>query len=498
MINTNFVLKVSEYIEANPPERLSETYLSKHIVGAITYALKAVAFCDDDDDDDWRRRRRKPETTGDNWSTPEDAQIVISCGGSLYVYDRTIWRRIDDKDLKMLCLLYDGKQTTINDKPTIIGMTDRKAKSIATLTTLLHTTRRPNFFDEPPIGLAFTDGFWTIEDGSLECVEHHPKHKTTFGYGFPLDDEDQPVGAWLKYLDSLWRDDEDKQQKIDALQEWIGATLIGRATSYARAALFIGTGANGKSVLQTIIEELFPPQNVTTASPAHWHKDYTLASLQDSRLNVCSELPEYRALDTSATFKAVLSGDRVEARLIYRDPFSFRPIAGHLFAANALPNIGSGDFTQGFFRRFLLFTFNRNFKDDAGMERRDQQEILEEIRVEHASILWWALHGACRLLKRGEYTLPASHELTIQEWHQDSDPVQDFIQSCCKPDGDGTLLKYIYDDYVTWCESVGRKRMTNRTLAKRLRQLGINQWRGNGGTKVSLAVKMKTEWLDYA
>ena len=76
--------------------------------------------------------------------------------------------------------------------------------------------------------------------------------------------------------------------------------------------------------------------------------------------------------------------------------------------------------------------------------------------------------------------------------------MQDFIQSCCKPDGDGTLLKYIYDDYVTWCESVGRKRMTNRTLAKRLRQLGINQWRGNGGTKVSLAVKMKTEWLDYA
>jgi len=59
MINTNFVLKVSEYIEANPPERLSETYLSKHIVGAITHALKAVAFCDDDDES-----LRQLETTG--------------------------------------------------------------------------------------------------------------------------------------------------------------------------------------------------------------------------------------------------------------------------------------------------------------------------------------------------------------------------------------------------------------------------------------------------
>ena len=59
MISTNFVLKVSEYIEANPPERLSETYLSKHVVSGITSALRAVSFCDDDDDD-----QRRLETTG--------------------------------------------------------------------------------------------------------------------------------------------------------------------------------------------------------------------------------------------------------------------------------------------------------------------------------------------------------------------------------------------------------------------------------------------------
>ena len=166
MISTNFVLKVSEYIEANPPERLSETYLSKH------------------EDDDWRRRRRRPETTGDDWSTPEDAQIVISCGGSLWLYDRTIWRRLADDDLVMLCLLYDGKTTVINDKPTTIGMTGRKASAIASLTKKLHTTRRPSFFDEPPLGLSFQDGYWTIEGGVLECVEHHPRHKTTFGTAF--------------------------------------------------------------------------------------------------------------------------------------------------------------------------------------------------------------------------------------------------------------------------------------------------------------------------
>ena len=497
MISTNFVLKVSESIENDPPKRLGETYLSKHLVRIITEALRSVSFCDDDGDD-WRRRRRQQETAGADWSVPDDAQLVISCGGSLWVYDRTVWRRVDDKDLIMLCLLYDGKWMTIDKKPAIIPMTHRKAGNIATIAKTLHTTRRPSFFDQPPTGLTFKDGFWTIEDGALSCVPHHPRHKARFGYDFELDGTEGKADAWLKYLNSLWRDDDDKQQKIDALQEWIGVTLIGKATSYARAALFTGSGANGKSVLQSIIEELFPPENVTTASPAHWDKEYTVANLRDSLANICAELPEYRALDTSATFKAILSGDRVDARLPYKEPFSFRPVAGHLFAANALPNIGSGDFTHGFFRRFLLFTFNRNFAGgDAGMERRDQGEIMEEIRGEHPLILMWALHGACRLLRRGEYTLPASHQLSIEEWHQDSDPVQDFVLSCCTPDGEGTLLKHIYNDYTSWCESVGRKRMTNRTLAKRLRQLNVKAWKGNGGTKVALAVKLRADWMDY-
>ena len=131
------------------------------------------------------------------------------------------------------------------------------------------------------------------------------------------------------------------------------------------------------------------------------------------------------------------------------------------------------------------------------MERRSQGDILDEIRAEHASVLMWALAGACRLLRRREYTLPASHTEALQEWHQDSDPVQDFVTSCCEEQQDGMLLKVLYDDFVTWCEAVGRRKMTNRTLAKRLRQLGIRCWKGHGGTRVGISTKMRSAWLDY-
>ena len=395
----------------------------------------------------------------------------------------------------MFCLLYDGKDAVIDDKPVKINMNARKAAGIIKCLMALHTTKRATFFDNPPAGLAFNDGFWIIDDGKLRQREHHPKNKATFNYDFELDNGGELPTKWLDFLEELWANDDDCYQKIDAMQEWIGAALTGKGVDFARCALFVGGGGNGKSVLMSIIEELFPPGTVTTASPAHWDKEYTIATLRDSRLNICSELPEYKALDTSDTFKAITSGDRIMARLPFKEPFSFRPRASHLFAANALPSVGSGDFTHGFFRRFLIFTFNRNFTS-SDERRRDQGEILDEIRAEHGKIILWAMAGAVRLLSKKEYTLPQSHKASLAEWHQDSDPVKDFVMNCCKTSESPSSLQVVYGEYVEWCEKSGRRRMTNRTLAKRLRSLGVKCHRKRDGTHVYLTVKQKATWLD--
>ena len=495
MIATRFVAAVAAEIMNDPPERTSEVYLAKHLCKVLTTAIPKERIFDDDDDD-WQVRRPTTTTTTTTTSRlPPDAQLVVAYGGALWIYDDPIWKRLEDDDLTMLCLLYDGKQAIVDDKPVRLSMNHRKAAGIIKCLMSLHHTRRHTFFDNPPTGLAFTDGFWSLRQGKLERQEHHPKHKATFAYDFELDNGGSLPTGWLDFLEELWADDDDCFQKVEALQEWIGAALIGKGVDLARCALFVGGGGNGKSVLMSIIEELFPPETVTTASPAYWDKEYTIATLRDSRLNICSELPEYKALDTSDTFKAITSGDRIMARLPFKEPFSFRPRASHLFAANALPSVGSGDFTHGFFRRFLIFTFNRNFTAE-GEKRRDQGEILDEIRAEHGKIILWALAGAARLMARKEYTLPKSHSAALADWHQDSDPVKDFLLSCCRESESPSSLRVVYGEYVEWCELVGRRKMTNRTLAKRLRALGVTMKRMRDGTHVYLTVKQKATWLD--
>ena len=248
--------------------------------------------------------------------------------------------------------------------------------------------------------------------------------------------------------------------------------------------------------MSAIEKALFPPELITSASPRRWGEPYTVAQFREPvRINFCAELPEYNALESSDMFKSIISGDRVSAREPYQPPFSFTPRAGHVFSANALPAIGSGDYSDGFFRRFLILGFNRSFTNDYALERRDQSEILQEIIEERSAIVYWALHGASRLLKRGNFTLPSSHQETIAQWHADSDPVKDFTEACCE--AGESPLSALFEDFKDFCSGTGRRHGSSKTLAKRLRLLGYTGKRRAKGTAFNLQTKLRADWADY-
>ena len=451
---------VEEYLKSHTPEFGSDPLLARMLLEAL-----AAAF-------------REGRT--------------VASDGSLYVFDGAVWNRVEHDTLISMALLFDGLWFP-GEKPKRLTVSLPKAQSVASTTLLIHGIRKEKFFNSVPPGIAALEGFWTATEDGIEMLEHSPDNLCTWSYDFAIDDKDKP-NNWFKFLWSLWRDDPDVSSKVDALQEWIGCCLIGKSTDYARCLLLVGKGGNGKSVLMSAIESLFGSAQVTSASPKKFGEDYTLASLRDSRLNICAELPEYKALESSDMFKSVISGDRCSGRIIFQPPFSFIPRAGHLFSANALPNIGSGDYSHGFFRRFLIMGFNRSFTNDYALERRSQDEILEEVQKERPSIIYWALEGAVRLAQRGTYTLPKSHLDTISQWHADSDPVKDFTEACCAA-GDSTLAD-LFSDFKDFCQSTGRRHGSSRGLAKRLRLLGYTDERKATGTYFNVEAKPRASWSD--
>ena len=454
---TNHVL---DYLKTYVPEFGSDPVLAKHLLAALVRSF--------------------------------DEGQIVSSDGSLYLFDGAVWNRIEHNTLVSMALLFDGLWLD-QDKPKRLNVGLAKAQSVASTALLIHNVLKEKYFDKVPPGITAADGFWTVTADGIEMLEHSPDNLSTWSYDFEIDTETKPV-RWLRFLDSLWRDDPDKESKVEALQEGIGCCLIGKRTDWARCLLLVGRGGNGKSLLMDAVSGLWPESRVTSASPKRWDHDYTLATLRDSSLNICAELPEYNALESSDMFKSIIAGDRCSGRLPYQPPFSFSAKAGHVFSANALPSIGSGDYSDGFFRRFLIMGFNRSFTSDYALERRPQDEILGEIKEEQSAIVYWALQGAARLAQRGSFTLPQSHNDTVAQWHSDSDPVKDFTLACCVA-GESSL-SMLFLDFKDFCSSTGRRHGSAKGMAKRLRLLGYEHRRRANGTFFGLQTKLRAEWSD--
>src|SRR5439155_3534731 len=237
-------------------------------------------------------------------------------------------------------------------------------------------------------------------------------------------------------------------------------------------------GANGKSTLLHVVRTLFPPAAVQAIKPQLWGNVFHLAELAGCRLNVVNELPD-ADIAAGEAFKAVVSGDPVNAARKRRDPFTFVPQAGHLFACNELP--GTRDQTGGFWRRWGVLTFERTFlpaEQDPGLRAR-------LVRTELPGIAARVLAAAGRLSQRGRFVLPPSAHAAKARWQWESDQVRQFVEDRV-PDllrrGQGRVsAQTLYEAFSVWSRQNGHAGMTSTTFGRRVLLAGLARSRDNAG-----------------
>nr|HMR04446.1 hypothetical protein [Polyangiaceae bacterium] len=123
-----------------------------------------------------------------------------------------------------------------------------------------------DFFATARRGVAFASSFVEVTSEKITQHEHSPDHRARFAYDFGYLRDAEPA-ALLEFFESSFRDDTDKQQKIDLLQEYLGISLLGLATRYQRAIVTLGEGSNGKGVISSIAEKCMPPGSVCSIPP---------------------------------------------------------------------------------------------------------------------------------------------------------------------------------------------------------------------------------------
>ena len=250
---------------------------------------------------------------------------------------------------------------------------------------------------------------------------------------------------------------------VAVLQEFIGLCLIPE-TKFHKALVLVGSGENGKSTLLAVLEHLLGRQNISNVPMGKLESEFHRASLFNKLVNISSEL-EISELMGSGYFKSIASGDTIDAAFKFRDSFSFTPYARLIFAMNDLPK--SRDRSHGYYRRFLIVPFNKEFKGSQADRTLGKKLILEL-----DGIFNWALAGLKRLFEQDHFTKSKVLDDMLKQYKRDNNPVISFLEDHCIINPNLSIEKNkIYETYKDdFCKNNGYKSFGNSQFFKELKR----------------------------
>ena len=366
----------------------------------------------------------------------------------------------------------------------------------AVMTSMIHELEDPTFFEHAAPGIAFANGFVEVRPDAIYTLPHSPAHRARFAFQFDFTPTEKSE-RFDTFCKQIWQDEtpEEIACRKQLYLAFIGTCNLGLATRFGKAIVQYGEGSNGKTTLMEIVEGCMPgPDTITNVKPQALGGEYYRDMLAGKLLNAVEEMPEAYIEDTGP-LKAAITGDYMLGRAIRRAPRRFRPIAGHLYNANKLPQ--TADHSAGFWRRLILVDFKRDFafgagSAEAGTVKDMAKHVLEEVPTilcESLSAAWWALR---------EDAYPEPHATTelLAEWRAESDTIIEFIDTCLVTLEMNTPREHwmkssdLYYVYNTWARQNGHKNpFASNAFRARLKQLKYARVRRADGHAYPFALK---------
>ncbi|WP_331749822.1 phage/plasmid primase, P4 family (plasmid) [Streptomyces sp. NBC_01707] len=321
--------------------------------------------------------------------------------------------------------------------------------------------------DADPYALCTPDGIVDLRTALLKTPD---PNKDFHSRSTSVGPQHVPAPRWERFLTDTFGDDTEGREMISYLQLLLGYSVTGDVGAQVLPFLF-GSGKNGKSVLLDVLMKLLgdyadaAPPGFLMARPYEGHPT-DLAELHGRRVIVCSEVKPGDKFD-EARVKLLTGGDRIKARRMRQDFFSFQPTHKLWLLGNHRPEVGTGGFA--FWRRMCLIPFERVVPDDRKIDNLADILVTEE----GPGILGWLIDGARRYLAGDrDLTGPERVRIATTAYAETEDHTGRFYEEACimaaELRAEQTAL---YAVYKAWCHNEGAPAMSSRAFAARTREL---------------------------
>jgi putative DNA primase/helicase len=311
--------------------------------------------------------------------------------------------------------------------------------------------------------------------------EMGPHHLITKFVGCEFDPyADCPM--WEAFLLQVFQGDQDL---IDYLQQWAGYALSG-SIAEQQILFAYGLGANGKSVLFSVLAEMFGTYAVTAPVETFMlngnegPKSFLLARLAGARLVLANETADGQRLAEN-TIKELTGGEVIAAAHKYGHVFEYRPSFKIAIVGNHKPVIRGTD--TGIWRRLHMLPFNRTFT-----AQQQDPNLVTKLKSELSGILNWAIKGALAWHQNRRLKVPNAMLKEADNYRSESDIIGQWItERCTVKAGLKESASNLYGDYGNWCRANGHHPSSQTILGRRLSERGFTKkpgakvvWNGLG------------------
>jgi len=460
-----------------------------------TSATTAPAADNDDDDDD--ELETNTRIGGD--TTLSEVLVELSGGnhrfilpwGQWYAWNGEVW--VPDEHETMIQevakhvnrhLIGELARATSEDHhKTLVKLGDR-ARTAAGVKAMIQLARsHPNIvlhydeLDRHHMLITVGNGCLYLATGTLSPYNraHFLTKRTDVTY-----DAAATCPRWEQFLEEVLPDADVR----DYMQRFVGYSLTGLTLEHVMLFL-IGSGANGKSVLLSVLRRLHGDygrpmrSDVLMVQPNQQHPQ-EVAALHGARLVTSSEIEAGSRLHEPRV-KELTGGDAISTRRLYQNEWTFTPTHKFVLAANHLPTIRGGD--EGIWRRLRVVRFDVTIDES----RRDPH-LTERLYGELPGIMQWALEGLAKWREEG-LGLPLAVDMATADYRSTQDVLARFFADRGYRLEPGATARgdELHASFQRWCASQVPPLNPPQTRAwgAMLAEKGLRQARRSiGGTQI--------------
>ena len=328
------------------------------------------------------------------------------------------------------------------------GIVSNIIQCLIARTIVVDTIEQPKWIDDSMHKgrkncIAVANGILNLNDQVL--TEHDPRwfSTTVLPYDF---NPSATCPRWEEFLIEMLPESDMRAM----LQEWFGLCSV-IDTTFHKFMLLVGDGANGKTIVLTVLRQLLGCDNVSHVGLEGFNSERTfaLAATVGKLANIIPELGELTRTN-EGVLKSFVAGEPMSIERKHRDPFVTVPSARLIIATNILPRFV--DRSDGLWRRLLLVPFRVQILDESRQDKRLVDPQWWQESGELPGILNWAIAGLKRLREQGRFTEPQTSKTEKDQYRRDANPAGTFLEERCLAEAGSELpaprLYFAYQNYV--------------------------------------------------